>query len=51
MLFSYQVIPIEKGFQYEMCAHFKLKDVKNINGEGFQLCIESVIMIGKKYAT
>ena len=25
-----------------MCVHFKLKNVKNITGEGFQFCIESV---------
>ena len=25
-----------------MCVHFKLKNVKNITGEGFHLCIESV---------
>ena len=40
--FSYQIIPIEKGFQYEMCAHFKLNNVKNISGEGFFFMIESV---------
>ena len=41
-VFSYQMIPIEKGFQYEMCAHFKVKNVKNITGEGFIFMIESL---------
>ena len=36
-VFNYQMIPIEKGFQYEMCGHFKVNNVKNITGEGFFL--------------
>ena len=40
-VFSYQMIPVEKGFQYEMCVHLKLNDVRNISGAGFIYLIES----------
>ena len=40
-VFTYQMIPVEKGFQYEMCVHFKLNDVRNISGAGFLYMIES----------
>ena len=41
-IFSYQMIQIEKGFQYEMCAHFKTQNVPNISYEGFLFMIESI---------
>ena len=40
--FSYQMVPLEKGFQYEMCVHFKIKNIKNITKDGFMFLIESV---------
>ena len=39
--FSYQMISIEKGFQYEMCAHFKFNNLTKNSG-GFLFLIESV---------
>ena len=38
---SYQAIPIEKGFQYEMCAHFKLINISEINGGGLVFLIQT----------
>ena len=40
--FSYQMITIEKGFQYEMCVHLKLRNIPNITKEGFLFMIQSV---------
>ena len=41
-IFSYQMITIEKGFQYEMCVHLKLRNIPNITKEGFLFMIQSV---------
>ena len=37
-----QTIKLEKGFQYEMCAHFKVKNIPNITKDGFQFMLQSV---------
>ena len=37
-LINYQILKIEKNFQYEICVHFKLV---NITGKGFAFYIES----------
>ena len=35
--FGYQMIQLEKGFQYEMCAHVKVKNIPNITYENLYL--------------
>ena len=36
------MVELEKGFQYEMCAHFKLNNVRNGSEEGLLFLIQSV---------
>ena len=36
-----QTIPVEKGFQYEICAHFKVKNIPDIQKDGFTFLIDT----------
>ena len=37
-----QIIQLEKGFQYEMCIHYKIKNIQRTSGAGFIFTIQSV---------
>ena len=41
-VFSYQIIQVEKGFQYEICATFKVKNIPDLQKDGFAFLIETV---------
>ena len=38
---NYQIIQLEKGFQYEMCVHYKIKNIQRALEAGFFFIIES----------
>ena len=43
---NFQTIQLEKGFQYEVCIHFKIKNIKKTSSEGFFIKIQSINTTG-----
>ena len=37
----YQIIQVEKGFQYEICVHFKVKNIPDITKDGLTFGIDT----------